>query len=142
MSHDVKICDISDDVKMKLKSFRFRKEKNIAAIVLKIDPEKLLVVEDETFEDITFDELKSELPEHNPRYVVLSYVYHHDDNRISFPLCFIHISPAGCKPQLHMMYAGTYIEVQNVLGLTKTFEVRDIEEFTEEWLKTKLKFFG
>ena len=141
MAQNLVICEIDPKLKEKLNKFRFRKEKNIAAIVMKINTEKMLVIEDEEYEDATIEEIVNELPEHLPRYIVLSYVYSHDDGRVSYPLCFIYMSPAGTKPELHMMYAGTKLEVQNSLKLTKTFELRDTSEFTEEWLISKLAFF-
>uniref|UniRef100_A0A8C3C2H2 Glia maturation factor beta n=1 Tax=Cairina moschata TaxID=8855 RepID=A0A8C3C2H2_CAIMO len=50
------------------RKFRFRKETNNAAIIMKIDKDKQLVVLDEEHEGISPDELKDELPERQPRY--------------------------------------------------------------------------
>lgn len=141
MSQTVKVCDIDSEVLAKLQKFRFRKETTCAAIILKIDPEKLLIVIDEEHEDITVEDVAEELPAHLPRYVAYSYVHHHDDGRISYPLCFIYISPQGCKPELQMMYAGSKLHLVQAGGFTKVFEIRSVEELTEEWLKNKLGFF-
>uniref|UniRef100_A0A8D0L3T2 Glia maturation factor beta n=1 Tax=Sphenodon punctatus TaxID=8508 RepID=A0A8D0L3T2_SPHPU len=79
-----------------MRKFRFRKETNNAAIIMKIDKNKQLVVLDEEHEGISPDELKDELPERQPRYPFLySYKYQHDDGRVSYPLCFIFSSPVG-----------------------------------------------
>lgn len=43
-------------------------------------------------------QVKDELPDFSPRYICLSYCYHHDDGRISFPLMFIYYCPGGVKP--------------------------------------------
>lgn len=141
MSATVSVCEIDPELKEKLKKFRFRKEKNVAAVVMKIDPDNLKVIIDEDYEDVTIEEIANDLPEHLPRYIVLSYVYNHGDGRVSYPLVFIYLSPVGTKPLLHMMYAGTKLEVQSELGLTKTFEIRELEEFTDEWLQSKLAFY-
>ncbi|XP_022796474.1 glia maturation factor beta-like [Stylophora pistillata] len=141
MSQNLKVCDVDPAVKEKVEKFRLRKEKTVAAIVLKIVPDKLLVVIDEEHEDISIEDLREELPAHQPRYVVLSYVHKHDDGRVSFPFCFIFISPQGCKPELHMMYSGTKTSLTTDLNATKVFELRSVEELTEEWLKEKIKFF-
>lgn len=141
MSGNVSICEIPAEIKEKLAKFRMRKDNNIAAIVLKIDADNLKVIEDEEYEDVTIEEIVNDLPEHLPRYVVLSYVYNHGDGRVSYPLIFVYVNPAGTKPELHMMYAGTKLEVQNSLQLTKTFEVRELEEFTDEWLQSKMAFY-
>ncbi|XP_031564555.1 glia maturation factor gamma-like [Actinia tenebrosa] len=141
MSGSVSVCEIDPELKEKLRAFRFRKGNTSAAIIMKVQPENLLVILDEEHEDISVDNLREELPEHLPRYVAFSYVLNHDDGRVSYPLCFVFISPSGTKPELQMMYAGSKQEVVKELGFTKVFELRSVEEFTEEWLKTKLAFF-
>ncbi|XP_063040416.1 glia maturation factor beta isoform X2 [Engraulis encrasicolus] len=108
---------------------------------MKIDKDKQLVILDEEHEDITPDDLKDELPERQPRFVVYSYKYVHDDGRVSYPLCFIFSSPVGCKPEQQMMYAGSKNKLVQTVELTKVFEIRNTEDLTEEWLREKLGFF-
>ncbi|OCT64982.1 hypothetical protein XELAEV_18041223mg [Xenopus laevis] len=127
------VCDVDAELVEKLKKFRFRKETNNAAIIMKIDKDRRLVVLEEEHEGISPDELKDELPERQPRFIVYSYKYQHDDGRVSYPLCFIFSSPLGCKPEQQMMYAGS----KNKL----VFEIRNTEDLTEEWLTEKLGFF-
>uniref|UniRef100_A0A3B5M090 Glia maturation factor n=1 Tax=Xiphophorus couchianus TaxID=32473 RepID=A0A3B5M090_9TELE len=80
----------------KLKKFRFRKETNNAAILIKIDMAKQLVILEEEYEDISLDDLRNELPERQPRYPESRhYKYTHADGRVSYPLCFIFSSPMG-----------------------------------------------
>ncbi|KAM4627590.1 glia maturation factor gamma-like [Polymixia lowei] len=153
MSSSLVVCEVDDSLKEKLRKFRFRKETNNAAILMKIDMEKQLVILEEEYEDISLDALREELPAHLPRYpsnlssltmctfIVYSYKYDHADGRISYPLCFIFCSPVGCKPEQQMMYAGSKTQLVQTAELTKIFEVRSTEELTEEWLKAKLAFF-
>ncbi|MEQ2285241.1 hypothetical protein AMECASPLE_029791, partial [Ameca splendens] len=132
MSESLVVCDVHEDLVKKLKEFRFRKETNNAAIIMKIDKEKQLVILEEEHEDISPDELKDELPERQPRYpfelresesqetfVVYSYKYQHDDGRVSYPLCFIFSSPVGCRPEQQMMYAGSKNKLVQTVELTK-----------------------
>uniref|UniRef100_A0A8C4RBL1 Glia maturation factor gamma n=1 Tax=Erpetoichthys calabaricus TaxID=27687 RepID=A0A8C4RBL1_ERPCA len=107
-----------------------------SALLFHVRPSPLL-----SFQDISPDELKNELPERQPRFVVYSYKYVHDDGRISFPLCFIFSSPVGCKPEQQMMYAGSKNRLVQAAELTKVFEIRTTEDLTEDWLKEKLSFF-
>ncbi|EDO33005.1 predicted protein [Nematostella vectensis] len=141
MSQGVKICDVDPELVKNAKKFRLRKEKTNAALIMKIDVEKQVIKEDELHEDISIDDLRDELPEHLPSYVLFSYCYKHDDGRVSYPLCFIFISPQGCKPELQMMYAGSKLNLIKELDATKIFELRSLEELTEDWLKSKLAFF-
>ena len=54
------VASISDEVREELKALRSRESTDSTAIVLKIDPDTLTVVMDETYEDITLDELQEE----------------------------------------------------------------------------------
>lgn len=141
MAENVKVCDIDPELKEKLKLFRFRKAKTNAAIIMKVDKTRQMIVLDEEYEDYSVDQVREELPENQPRYVLYSYEYEHSDGRKSYPLVFIFISPEGCSPEQQMMYAGSLRSMVKELSLTKTFELRSLEEFTEEWLKEKLQFF-
>ncbi|KAI9537699.1 hypothetical protein NQZ68_022361 [Dissostichus eleginoides] len=130
-SESLAVCDVDEDLVKKLKKFRFRKETNNAAIVMKIDKDKQLVILEEEHEVLT-----------RGTFIVYSYKYVHDDGRVSYPLCFIFSSPAGCKPEQQMMYAGSLNKLVQTVELTKVFEIRNTEDLTEEWLREKLGFFG
>ncbi|XP_024300974.1 glia maturation factor gamma [Oncorhynchus tshawytscha] len=108
---------------------------------MKIDMEKQLVILEEEYEDISLDDLRNELPEQQPRFIVYSYKYIHTDGRVSYPLCFIFSSPVGCKPEQQMMYAGSKNQLVSAAELTKVFETRNIDDLSEEWLINKLSFF-
>ncbi|XP_015520058.2 glia maturation factor beta [Neodiprion lecontei] len=138
MSSNVKVCDIEDDVKEELKKFRFRKNKNNAALILKVVRERQKICIDELLEDITIDELQDSLPSHQPRYIVYSYKMEHADGRLSYPMCFIYYTPRDSQMELQIMYAGTKLALQKEADLTRVYEVRELDELTEDWLKEKL----
>ncbi|XP_064420792.1 glia maturation factor beta [Latimeria chalumnae] len=139
--NDINCCEVDEDLITRLRKFRFRQETSNAAIIMKIDQQRHLVVLDEEYENISPDELQDELPEREPRFLVYSYKYEHDDGRVSYPLCFIFSSPSGCRPQQQMMYAVSKTKLVNQAELTKVFEIRSTDELTEEWLHQKLGFF-
>ncbi|XP_025103386.1 glia maturation factor gamma-like [Pomacea canaliculata] len=141
MATKIQVCDIDPSLEEVMKKFKFRKEKNVAALVLKINKDKQTVVLDEEYEDVSIDDLQNELPASQPRYILLSYVFKRDDGRESYPLCFIFVSPQGCQPDLTMMYAGTMKAVVDKAQVTKVFEVRSVEELTEDFIKEQLSFF-
>lgn len=105
---------------------------------VKVDREKQLVCIDEQIEDITIDDLQEQLPDHQPRYIIFSYKMIHDDQRISYPMCFIFYTPRDSQIELQMMYAGTKRALAREADLTKTYEVRELDELTEEWLRENL----
>ncbi|KAL6105251.1 gmfb [Pungitius sinensis] len=142
MSESLVVCDVDEELVIKVKQFRLRKETDNAAIVMKIDEKKQLVILEEEHVDISLDDLRDIVPERQPRFIVYSYKYHHDDGRISYPLCFIFSSPVGCRPDQQMMYAGSKNKLVQTVGMSKVFEIRNTEDLTEEWLKEKLGIFG
>lgn len=73
---------------------------HFSLISVKVDREKQLVILDETYDDISIDDLREELPGHQPRYVVYSYRMEHDDKRVSFPICFIFYTPRDSQVHL------------------------------------------
>ncbi|KAL8589793.1 hypothetical protein ACOMHN_020796 [Nucella lapillus] len=141
MAKNLQICEISPEVKQKMKSLKFRKlgkDSPVSAIILKIKSDTRTVEIDEEVEDLDFDDMEELLSESQPRYVLLSYVHKKDDGRITFPFCFIFVSPAGCQPTLTMMYSGTHDAVVQAADATKVFKVRSADELTEEFIKMKL----
>ncbi|KAI4534552.1 hypothetical protein MG293_015412 [Ovis ammon polii] len=140
-SDSLVVCEVDPELKEKLRKFRFRKETDNAAIIMKVDKDRQMVVLEEEFQNISPEELKMELPERQPRFVVYSYKYMHADGRVSYPLCFIFSSPVGCKPEQQMMYAGSKNRLVQTAELTKVFEIRTTDDLTEAWLKEKLSFF-
>lgn len=105
---------------------------------VKVDREKQLVCVDELLDEITVDDLQEQLPGHQPRYIVYSYKMVHADNRISYPMCFIFYTPRDSQMELQIMYAGTKRALQREADLTRVYEVRELDELTEDWLKEKL----
>jgi len=77
--------DIDPSLLQELRSFRLSKRSSKgAALVVKIDKKKLLMEKEELLDPVTPEELVEELPEHSPRFVVLSYELHHSDGRVSY----------------------------------------------------------
>ncbi|GAB1601367.1 glia maturation factor beta-like [Argonauta hians] len=136
------VCELKEDVKERIKQFRFANKKCTAAVILKVDMNTLKVIIDSEYEDCTVDEIQEDLPDSQPRFVVLSYVYNHSDGRVSYPLVFIFVSPLGCKPEQQMLYAGSVRALTKELEMTKVFDIRSTEEFTVEWIEEKLKYIA
>ncbi|GLV48663.1 Glia maturation factor [Carabus blaptoides fortunei] len=138
MSGNVKVCDISNEAKEAIKKFRFRKNEHNAALILKVDREAHSICIDELIEEVTLDELQEQLPGHQPRYIIYSFRHEHGDGRISYPLCFIFFTPRDSQIELQIMYAGTKLALQKEAELTRVYEIRELDELTEEWLLEKL----
>lgn len=51
---------------------------------------------------------------------------------------FIRSLFADSHMELQIMYAGTKIALQREANLTRSYEVRELDELTEEWLKEQI----
>merc|ERR1712227_21738 len=98
-----------------------------------------VLIDDEIEEIEAIDELQNELPELQPRFVIYSCRYEREDGRVQYPLMFIFMSPSGSMGRMPMAYAGSRNQIKEATGITKVFEVRDLEDLTQEWLNEKLK---
>uniref|UniRef100_A0A1B6CIG1 ADF-H domain-containing protein n=1 Tax=Clastoptera arizonana TaxID=38151 RepID=A0A1B6CIG1_9HEMI len=138
MSQNIKVCDIEDGVKEALRKFRFKKHETNSALIMKVIRNKQVITVDDILEDTSLEELRDILPSHEPRYVVYSNKYIHSDGRISYPMSFIFITPRDSQIELQVMYAGTKLALQKEADLTRVYEVRELDELTDEWLDEKL----
>ncbi|XP_076271360.1 glia maturation factor isoform X2 [Rhynchophorus ferrugineus] len=105
---------------------------------VKVDREKQQIIIDENLEDTTIEDLQESLPSHQPRFIILSYKQIHKDGRTSFPLCFLFFTPRDSHAELQMMYAGSKIALQKEADVSRAYEIRELEDLTEEWLLSKL----
>ncbi|KAJ3492151.1 hypothetical protein NLI96_g196 [Meripilus lineatus] len=137
MSHTV---DIPQELKTSLRKFRFaRRNAGSAALVVKINKQKLIMEEVEQFDDISIEDLAEELPENAPRYVVLSYELNHTDGRKSFPLVLLNWAPRSSEISLLTLHASAYLDFQATCDVSKVLEVRDgAEGLTKEILDSSL----
>ena len=77
--------DIAPELLAELRTFRLAKRSSKgAALVAKINKAQLRIEKEDVFDPITPEDLEEELPEHSPRFVVLSTELRHEDGRISY----------------------------------------------------------
>ncbi|KAL0066461.1 hypothetical protein AAF712_006504 [Marasmius tenuissimus] len=132
--------DIPQSVKDSLRKFRFaRRNEGSAAIVIKINKQKLIMEEVEQFDNVSMEELAEELPENSPRYVVLSYELNHSDGRKSFPLVLVNWAPTTSETGLLTLHASALLAFQETADVSRVVEVRDgPEALTKEAIDAKL----
>jgi hypothetical protein len=137
MSHTV---DIPDEIKTAVRKFRFaRRSAGSAALVIKINKQKLTMQEDELYDNISIEDLASELPENSPRYIVLSYELNHRDGRKSFPLVLINWAPRTSETGMLTLHASALLDFQTTADVSKVIEIREgPDELTKETIDAKL----
>ena len=94
-STTLQICGIPDDLKTRLRQFRFSKSESMNVLILKVDREAQMMRVDEDITDCSLEDICAELPEQQPRFLLLSYSKTMSDGRKTFPMCLIFYSPTG-----------------------------------------------
>uniref|UniRef100_A0A6B2LPW1 ADF-H domain-containing protein n=1 Tax=Arcella intermedia TaxID=1963864 RepID=A0A6B2LPW1_9EUKA len=115
------------------------KNQSNRAYIFKINKIELKVEEEKIVEEITdlTEFAEDHLPEGEPRFIAYSTKQNLPDGRVTFPLLFIFYCPPA-SVQLNSLYASTKGRFCNFLEIMKSFECRDREEFTNEWMDTIL----
>eukprot|EP00754_Rhynchopus_humris_P016117 Rhum_TRINITY_DN14494_c36_g1::Rhum_TRINITY_DN14494_c36_g1_i1::g.93061::m.93061 len=116
----------------KLKSGLGRKAKDTAAIC-KITKDGKTFELEEWLNGASIEDITDELHEMEPRYIFYSYSKVMPDGRLKTPLLFLYYSPQKAPPKKSMETTRWKNEVSKVFEIVKTFEVRDLEDFTQEW---------
>ena len=104
---------------------------------MKIDPAGRVLNEEDILDDATPEDLRESLPERQPRFVMYSCRLDHGDH-VSYPMCLIFSTPRDCKTELMVLYAGTKLSLVKESGVAKVYELRDLEDLDEDWLRQKL----
>ena len=110
---------------------------------MKINKDKLECELEESLNEISLQELGDELPDTQPRFIMLSYAYKRDgDGRVSYPLIFFYYSPVVVKPETHMLYAAAKSHIVKQCDVGKCYDIRDVDCLNDQWLREKLSFFN
>ena len=122
-----------------IQAFRLSRSTKARALILKIDPVSMeLKLDGDLLEDVSLDEIKDELPGHQPRFILYTFPYIHEDSRVSYPLCLIFSSPRESKTELMVMYAGSKLELVKRAEVSKVYELSDLDDLCFDLIKEKL----
>ncbi|KIW01808.1 uncharacterized protein PV09_06663 [Verruconis gallopava] len=136
MASEARLYTFSSDTKEKLRKFRLgtSRAKDPQAVIYQIDKKTLEIkpASDEVFTKLT--DVSDELPDNNPRFVLLSYPMTLSSGRMSVPYVMLNYLPATTNQETRMLYAGAKelmrntAEVNKIIEITEAEEVEDIEE--------------
>lgn len=139
MSSESRLYTFSQETKDKLRKFRLgtSRAKNPQAVIYQIDKKTMEIqqVDDDVFSDI--QTLADELPDHAPRFVLLSYPITLDSGRLSVPYVMLYYLPVTCNNEVKMLYAGAKELMRNMAEVGRIIEIDTAEELEE--IEAKLK---
>lgn len=99
---------------------------------------EICAADDEIYEDL--QTLAEELPEHSPRYILLScpltlvcFLFEvvsdrQDSGRTSVPYVLLYYMPSTCNAEMRMLYAGAKEIMRNTSEAGRSLEIGDAEE--------------
>ncbi|THV82326.1 hypothetical protein D6C84_00933 [Aureobasidium pullulans] len=75
--------------------------------------------------------LGEELPDHSPRFILLSYPLTMASGRLSVPYVMLYYLPVTCNSELKMVYAGAKELMRNQAEVGRIIEIDSVEELEE-----------
>ncbi|KOS17430.1 Actin-depolymerizing factor gmf1 [Escovopsis weberi] len=125
MASESRLFKFSGETKAFLQKFRLTtsRAKGPQAVVFLIDKVTYEVRQDDdqTVYD-NLDELCDELPDHAPRYVLLSYPLTKSDGRAACPYVMLYYLPVTCNAEAKMLYAGAKELMRNTSEVGKVID--------------------
>ncbi|KAF3039592.1 hypothetical protein E8E12_009255 [Didymella heteroderae] len=134
-----RLYTFSTETKTKLRKFRLgtSRAKDPQAVIYEIDKKTLEIrpVDDEVYSDVA--SMADELPDHAPRFVLLSYPLTLDSGRLSVPYVMLYYLPITCNSEVKMLYAGAKELMRNTAEVNKIIEIDSAEDLDD--IEDKLK---
>ncbi|KAI5463751.1 hypothetical protein BGZ63DRAFT_198871 [Mariannaea sp. PMI_226] len=134
MASESRLYQFSGESKDHLRKFRLTtsRAKSLQAVVYLIDKNTLEIRQDE--EKIVYDsldELAEDLPDHAPRFILLSYPLTMPDGRLSVPYVLLYYLPITCNASNRMLYAGAKELMRNTSEVGRVLDLESPEDLSE-----------
>ncbi|KAF2180056.1 glia maturation factor beta [Zopfia rhizophila CBS 207.26] len=139
MTSEARLYTFSQETKDKLRKFRLgtSRAKVPQAVIYQIDKKTMEIsqVDEDVYSNM--QDLADELPDHAPRFVLLSYPLTLDSGRLSVPYVMLYYLPVTCNNEVRMLYAGAKELMRNTAEVGKIIEIDSAEELED--IESRLK---
>jgi hypothetical protein len=140
MASESRLYTFSPETKQHLRKFRLTtsRAKGPQAVVYLIDKNTHEIRQDEDQTVYTsLEEIGDDLPDHSPRFILLSYPLTMADGRMSVPYVLLYYLPITCNAETRMLYAGAKELMRNASEVGKIIDLESAEDLEE--IPDKLK---
>ncbi|KAJ4015146.1 hypothetical protein NW752_006597 [Fusarium irregulare] len=140
MASESRLYTFSGESKDHLRKFRLTtsRAKGPQAVIYMIDKNTYEIRQDADKTVYTsLDEISDDLPDHAPRFILLSYPLTMGDGRLSVPYVLIFYLPVTCNAEIRMLYAGAKELMRNTAEVGRIIDIETAEELEE--IPDKLK---
>ncbi|KAL2190487.1 GMF family protein, partial [Thermothelomyces heterothallicus CBS 203.75] len=133
-SSEARLYTFSQETKDHLRKFRLgtSRASGPQAVIYMIDKQTKEIRQDEDQTVYTsLEELADDLPDHSPRFILLSYPLTLASGRLSVPYVMLYYLPTTCNSELRMLYAGAKELMRNTSEVTRIIDLESAEELEE-----------
>ncbi|KAL8400664.1 hypothetical protein RB594_000894 [Gaeumannomyces avenae] len=134
MSSESRLYTFSQESKDHLRKFRLgtSRAKDPQAVIYLIDKSTHEIRQDpDQTVYKSLDELGDDLPDHSPRFVLLSYPVTLPSGRLSVPYVMLYYLPITCNSELRMLYAGAKELMRNTSEVGKIIDIESTDDLEE-----------
>ncbi|KAI8723599.1 ADF-H domain-containing protein [Fusarium sp. LHS14.1] len=140
MASESRLYTFSGETKDHLRKFRLTtsRAKDPQAVIYMIDKHTYEIRQDE--DKVVYkslEEVGDDLPDHAPRFVLLSYPLTMGDGRLSVPYVLLFYLPVTCNAEMRMLYAGAKELFRNTSEAGRIIDIESVEDLEE--IPDKLK---
>ncbi|TPX18935.1 uncharacterized protein E0L32_011413 [Thyridium curvatum] len=79
----------------------------------------------------SLEEIGDDLPDHSPRFILLSYPLTLPSGRMSVPYVMLYYLPITCNSELRMLYAGAKELMRNTSEVGKVIDLESTDDLEE-----------
>jgi hypothetical protein len=79
----------------------------------------------------SLEEIADDLPDHSPRFILLSYPLTLPDGRLSVPYVLLYYLPTTCNASARMLYAGAKELMRNTSEVGRVIEIESAEDLED-----------
>jgi len=134
MSSESRLYTFSQESKDHLRKFRLgtSRSNDPQAVIYLIDKHTLEIKQDEektVYKDL--QEIGEELPDHSPRFILLSYPLTLPSGRMSVPYVLLYYLPVTSNAESRMLYAGAKELMRNTAEVGKVIEIDSADDLED-----------
>ena len=111
--------------------------KDPQAVIYQIDRSTLEILPASSSTFTSLQDISDELPENQPRFILLSYPMTLASGRMSVPYVMLNYLPENTKQETRMLYAGAKELMRNTAEVNRIIEIGEAEEV--EGIEEKLR---
>ncbi|KAJ3495611.1 hypothetical protein NLG97_g3274 [Lecanicillium saksenae] len=134
MASESRLYTFSGETKEHLRKFRLStsRAKDPQAVIYLVDKNTHEIRQDEDKTVYSsLDDIGEDLPDHSPRFVLLSYPLTLNDGRASVPYVLLYYLPDTCNAEMRMIYAGAKELMRSTSEAGRVIDIESVEDLED-----------